>query len=1112
MPTTLRRRLAVLAAATVGIPLVLAPASAQADPRATDPAAGSSRTAEPEALVAAENGPPALRSQARAPKNYKVLVFTKTAGVRRPSIQDGVATIRALAQDNGFTVTASQNAADFTAENLAKFRAVVFLNTTGDILNPTQQAAFEGYIKAGGGYVGVHAAAETEPDWAFYQTLVGAKVAGATGVEAGNVNVADRVHPATETVPANLTLTEEWYNFTANVRGQSHVLATVDPASITGATMGFDHPVSWCKDYQGGRSFYTGLGHSIETYRAAAYRKHLLGGIQWASGVVEGDCGATVLANYEKVTLNDEPGEPMSLAVLPDGRVLHNTRGGQIRLYDPETNASPVITTMEVYSHDEDGLQTVAIDPDFATNKWVYVYYSPRLNTPVDDPATPGVNEGDAPATNADPTTWDKFKGYNQLSRFKLVESPTPHLDLASEQQIIRVDVDRGICCHVAGQVKFDGKGNLFLITGDDTNAGGSDGFTPINDQPTQGPGYDARRSSANTNDLRGKVLRIKVKANGTYTSPAGNLFPEAQDLTGKTRPEIFLMGLRNPFRFDVDATGRLYIADYSPDSRASNPARGPEGTGRWFSTNKAGNYGWPLCVSPSLPYFDFDFATRTSGEPFNCGAPVNDSRHNTGLTVLPAVQQPQFWYTYEARTPCGSAYLQNPPIPCDFKWPVIGTGGVGPHGGPIYKYDADSDSQVKFPEYFDNAVVFGEFTRDKLFMMRTDGKGNLSGVEQFLPGTVFDNPMEMQFGPDGALYVLEYGDGFFNANPDAQLSVIRYVKGTRSPVVKVSATPTSGQAPLTVAFSSASTHDPDPGESISYAWDFTNDGTVDSADPNPSYTYTQNGSYVAKLTVTDSSGKTGVLTTVIVVGNTAPTVRVTTPIAGTLFNWGDSIPYTVEVTDPEDGPIDCSRVVVTFVLGHDTHGHPDGSTTGCTGTVQSPADGADHAGGYLFGAVSASYTDLGGGGQPPLTTVAQAVIQTPRQQAEFAQVQTGVTVANTGDTGGGQHVNGIDVGDNIAFDPINLAGVSTVTLRHSGGSAATAGTPRATVELRFDSPTGPVVGTATLNATTGNSAFVETSVPVSQPAGAHKLYLVFGGVTGGPTTGLVNLNWVQFG
>ncbi|WP_329108804.1 ThuA domain-containing protein [Micromonospora sp. NBC_01699] len=1102
MTRPLRRWLAAVAGATIVIPgLVAVPASAAPDPG----------TAE-ERLVTAENGPAALRSEVRAPDDYRVLVFTKTAGTRRPSISDGVRTIQALASANGFTATVTQDGAAFTAENLADYRAVVFLNTTGNVLNPGQEAAFESYVKAGGGYVGVHAAAETEPDWAFYQNLVGAKASGVASTEAGVVEVADRVHPATEATPQTMTLTEEWYNFSSNVRGTSHVLATAQEKSFAGGTMGFDHPVSWCKDYQGGRSFYTGLGHSIETYRVGGFKKHLLGGIQWAAGVVEGDCGATVLGNYEKVTLNDEPGEPMSLSVLPDGRVLHNTRGGEIRLYDPTTGASPVITTVPVYQHDEDGLQTITIAPDFATSKWVYIYYSPPLNTPLDNPATPGVNEGDAPATSTDPTVWNAFKGYNQLSRVKFVDGPTPRLDMSTEQQIIRVDTDRGICCHVAGKVKFDGKGLVYLITGDDTNASGSDGFVPINESPTQGPGYDAQRSAGNTNDLRGKVLRLKVKENGTYSIPAGNLFPENADYDNRTRPEIFLMGLRNPFRFDVDSNGFVYVGDYSPDSRTSSPTRGPEGVGRWFATNKAANYGWPYCYSPSLPYIDYDFATRTSGEPFNCGAPVNNSPRNTGRTVLPAVAQPQFWYTYEARTTCAGGYLQTPPATCDFQWPVIGTGGVGPHGGPIYKYDSANTSETKFPEYYNNSVVFGEFTRDKLFMMRTNGSGQLTGVEAFLPGVVFDNPMEMEFGPDGNLYVLEYGDGFFRANPDAQLSMIRYVKGTRSPIAALSANPTSGQAPLPVRFSSAGSSDPDPGESISFAWDFDSNGTVDSADPNPTHTYTANGVYNAKLTVTDSSGKTAVLTREIVVGNTAPTVTVTVPAGGTFFNWGDTVPFTVAVTDPEDGAVDCSRVTVSFVLGHDTHGHGETETSGCTGTLPTPADGADHAGGYLYGGVSATYTDLGANGQPALTTVGQTIIQLRRQQAEHAQVQQGVTIAATTDTGGGSQVGGIDAGDHIAFEPINFAGVNSVTLRYSGGSTATVGQPRANVELRVGSPTGTVVATATLNATSGNSSYASQSIPVTHPAGPQRLYLLFTPVTGGPTTSLLNLNWIEFG
>jgi cytochrome c len=1095
-----RRWTTFIAGIAAAIPIAIAaPALAAPD----DPTASQS-------IV--EDGPATLNSAHRRPPSYRVLVFTKTVGERRPSISDGVATIRKLAKKNKFTVDVTQDAGAFSTTNLARYRAIVFLNTTGDVLNDAQQTAFETYFKAGGGFVGVHSAAQTEQNWTFYTQALGTTAASASPVARATVKVSDRVHPSTEAVPRQLNLDEEWFNFAANIRGISHVLATVDESGYTGGTMGYDHPISWCKDYQGGRSWYTGLGHSSGTYRSESFQRHLLGGIEWAAGVVEGDCGATVQANYEKVTLNDEPGEPMSLAVLPDGRVLHNTRGGEIRSYNPATGLSPVITTIPVYSHDEDGLQSLAIDKNFATNKWVYVYYAPPLSTPVDNPATPGVNEGDAPVTSTDPTAWDAFKGYNQLSRIKLVETPTPHLDMATEQQILRVNTNRGTCCHVAGEIKFDGSGHLYLVTGDDTNAGGSDGFTPINESPIQNPAYDAQRSAANTNDLRGKVLRIKVRADGTYGIPSGNLFPEAKDRDNKTRPEIFLMGLRNPFRFDVDSRGYVYVGDYSPDSRTPSATRGPEGTGRWIATNKPGNYGWPYCYSPDLPYIDYDFATGVSGAPFNCAAPVNDSPRNTGLTALPAVQKPQLAYTFNATTPCPGAYLSTPPTTCSFDFPVLGSGGVGPMGGPVYKYDTTLASETKFPEYYNNTVVFGEFTRDKLFALRTDGRGNLLGVEPLLTGFVWDNPMDMEFGPDGNLYVLEYGDGFFRANPDAQLSVVRYVKGTRAPVAKMAATPTSGRAPLTVSFSSAGSFDADPGESISYAWDFTNDGTVDSADPNPSYTYTSDGVYTAKLTVTDSSGKTDVENRTITVGNTAPAVRVTSPLAGTFFNWGDTVPWTVSVTDPEDGTIDCSRVAVTFVLGHDTHGHPISSTTGCSGVFQTPADGADHAGGYLYGAISASYTDTGANGQPALTSIDQIVLQTWRQQAEFAAASQGVEPTLTTDTGGGQHLTGLDPGDWISVNPVNLGGVGALTFRVSGGSAANAGTPRAAVELRLDAPDGPLVGTATINATAGNNAWTSQVVPVSYPAGSHQLYLVFRSVQGGPTTGLFNLNWVEFG
>ena len=189
------------------------------------------------------------------------------------------------------------------------------------------------------------------------------------------------------------------------------------------------------------------------------------------------------------------------------------------------------------------------------------------------------------------------------------------------------------------------------------------------------------------------------------------------------------------------------------------------------------------------------------------------------------------------------------------------------------------------------------------------------------------DNPMDMEFGPDGTFYLLTYGDGFFAINPDAGMMRWEYVKGLRAPVAVVSATPTNGPAPLTVAFSSEGSNDADPGDSIRFEWDFDGNGTVDSVEPNPTHTYTTTGQFTAKLAVIDSSGKIGSANTTITVGNTAPVVTMNVPVEGGTFAFGEDIPFTVTVTDPEDGAIDCADVQVTFVLGHDTHGHAEAST-----------------------------------------------------------------------------------------------------------------------------------------------------------------------------------------
>ena len=656
--------------------------------------------------------------------------------------------------------------------------------------------------------------------------------------------------------------------------------------------------------------------------------------------------------SFEKVTLDDFPGEPMNLAVLPDGRVLHTTRQGEVRLHNPRTGLNTLAGTLDVYQHDEEGLQSVAVDPDFESNHWVYAYYSPPLDTPEDDSTTPVTNEGDAPETGT-AADFAPFKGHLQLSRFKLTGDT---LKLDTEEKILQVPVDRGICCHVGGNIDFDNAGNLFLSTGDDTNPFASDGYVPIDDSPNRNPAFDARRSAGNTNDLRGKLLRIHPTAGGGYTIPLGNLFPQG---TASTKPEIYAMGLRNAFRFAVNRkNGDVYLGDYSPDAGVANPLRGPAGHGRWMLIKRPANYGWPYCVTPDLPYIDYDFASKTSGEAFNCNAPTNDSPYNTGLKRLPAVTQPDVWYSYDAS-----------PL-----FPQLGPegtpGGIAPMGGPAYDPTPGNRSPFRFPNSYKGVPLFYEWSRDYIKEFRLNGR-RLADIQPF-PLTV-DNPMDIEYGPDGALYVLEYGDGYFAENDDAQLTKINFVRGNHTPIPKVAADKTSGRPPLTVQFSSAGTNDPN-GDPISYAWDFESDGTVDSREANPTHVYDKNGTYRANLRVTDRTGRSASAEVQVLVGNAEPTVElITTPPEAGPFQFGDTVTYEVKVTD--DTPVDCSKVSVAFVLGHETHGHPQSSTAGCTGSIKTFLDGG-HAGAANLSAVFvASYTDPGEDGTPGLTGSAQVRI-----------------------------------------------------------------------------------------------------------------------------------------
>jgi glucose/arabinose dehydrogenase len=758
---------------------------------------------------------------------------------------------------------------------------------------------------------------------------------------------------------------------------------------------------------------------------------------------------------FQQVTLargEPEVGEPMSLAVLPDRSVLHTARNGTLRRTDAAGNTA-IIGTLPVYTHDEEGLQGVGVDPGFATNRAIYLYYSPPLTTP----------GGDAPGNATDFTPW---KGYLQLSRFTLDANWT--LNRASEKSVLRVNTDRGLCCHVGGDIDFDAAGNLYLSTGDDTNPFASDGYSPLDTSANRNPGYDAQRSSANTNDLRGKVLRIKVAADGTYTVPSGNLFAPG---TAGTRSEIYAMGFRNPFRMSVDkATGVVYVGDYGPDSGSTSASRGPSGQVEFNRIASAGNYGWPYCTGTNTAaetYNQWTFPTGPSGAKFDCaGGVTNTSRNNTGLQKLPPARAAWIRYAGDAGTP-----------------PEFGGGSESPMAGPVYRYDAANPSTTKFPAEFNGHFFATEFGRGWIKPIAVNADGSRGDISSF--PWVGKQVMDSAFGPDGSYYVLDYGTGYFNGDANSALYRFDYTGGgNRAPTAVAAANRTSGAAPLAVTFSSAGSTDPEGG-ALTYSWSF-GDGTSSTA-ANPTKTYSANGTYNATLTVRDPGGLTGSASVRIVVGNTAPTVTISTPYNGQPFSFGDTVPYTVSVTDPEDGTIDCSRVTMTYVLGHDQHGHQITSKTGCSGTITVPTDGEHDDAANIFAIFDASYTDSGG-----LIGSSQARLQPRHRQAEHYSTQSGTGLFDKVGAEGGRTVGNIENGDSITFTPYRLSNVSGITARVSSAGAG------GTIQVRAGSATGQLLGTLTVPVTGGWDTFVNvTGALAAGPAATTNLVFVFAGGSG---------------
>ena len=421
--------------------------------------------------------------------------------------------------------------------------------------------------------------------------------------------------------------------------------------------------------------------------------------------------------NFKIETISEGFEDAMEVAITKDGRAFIIERRGKIKLYHPITQKTVTVAELKVQYRQsgkspadrETGLLGIALDPDFEKNGWIYLYYTP------------------------------KGKDFSNLSRFTFNGSK-----LGDEKPILKVPRDIGNnICHEGGGVEFGPDGLLYLATGDNTNPFMSNGSAPIDEREDK-EFADAQRTAANTNDLRGKILRIKPRADGGYDIPEGNLFPKGM---AKTKPEIYIMGCRNPYRFSIDPkTNFLYWGKVGPDGRKKSE-RGPKGYDEINRARKAGNHGWPYFSGNNEPYADYDFATKEVGEFFDPKKPINESINNTGLRDLP-VAQPAF---VTLNRSCNAA-------------------------GPVYYSAMYSDSPYKFPNSMDSSLFTYDWNKGKFTLIRLDEKGNKVSENKIFQRHRFVHPTDMEFGADGELYVLEYGSKWYNGN-DGKLKRITYSK-----------------------------------------------------------------------------------------------------------------------------------------------------------------------------------------------------------------------------------------------------------------------------------------------------------------------------------------------
>lgn len=557
---------------------------------------------------------------------------------------------------------------------------------------------------------------------------------------------------------------------------------------------------------------------------------------------------------FSKQTIKLGLCEPIALTISNAGDVFYCLRRGEIYVYEPKKGSIKQLGNLLVDFSGGNGIMGMTLDPNFDYNKKVYVFYI------------------------------DTAFNY-KVSRFKIENDSILQ---TKEETIFSFKIDHEPGAHNGGTILFDKSGNLLISTGDNTPPWQANGFPP-HDQNKGREIYDALRTAANSNDFRGKILRIKPLENGNYIIPDGNLFAKNGS---QGKPEIYIMGCRNPWKMSIDdKTGFVYWGEVGPDAGLDSTI-GPRGYDEINQARKAGNFGWPMFVADNKPYSFVPLLDSLEIKKFNKNLPYNPSKNNTGTKLLPIPEKAFIYYPYSLSK----------------EFPLVGKAARTACAGPVYDYIKVKNSNVKFPKYYHEKLFIYEWMRGWIMAVSMDKNGNYVGMEKVLENLKFVNPTHIAFAPDGSLYVLEYGLIWYTQNKEASLSRIIFSEGNRPPVPLISCSDTIVKINQKIFINSVDSYDFD-NDSLQYEWWIDNNKAF-SKSKQTNLVFSTSGIYLLHLKCTDSKQISATTSKKIIVGNSFPCVKI--KVLGnnsTFYFENGELNYSIDVTDNEDKKIDTSRL-----------------------------------------------------------------------------------------------------------------------------------------------------------------------------------------------------------